>query len=48
MKKVKHEKVALICLECGKKFKRSAATVWDHEIECPRCHGLDIDTDHPY
>ena len=33
-------KVLIECNECGKKFQRSEASL---NLECPRCHGVDVD-----
>jgi Zn finger protein HypA/HybF involved in hydrogenase expression len=33
-------KVKLACLECGKRFSTLAT---NSDVECPKCHGVDVD-----
>ena len=37
------DKIAVECLECGRKFKTSG---WD-DPSCPKCGGVDIDIRRP-
>ena len=36
----KASRIAVACLECGKKFSVGPTNL---DPECPRCHGVDID-----
>ena len=35
--------IKLVCLECGKKFKKSGKKF---EYQCPKCKGYDIEVDY--
>lgn len=43
--KQKREATAMICLECGKRFKRRIGPR-TFEVRCPKCHGYDTDLDY--
>lgn len=41
-----NDKINLICLECGYKFKRSSSGIkYTSTIMCPKCKGYDIEVD---
>ncbi len=38
----KGHKIEMVCLECGKEFKKTITSV-TADVRCPKCHGVDTE-----